>query len=93
MRNGRDMWVLDRTNDSFGDLLARLVLSKVNTCRHPIGLSQHIIGNIQRAVLQNINFDSLENGNAFRRFVDQIHFFPMFDKSFIVQTIDDGDTF
>ena len=49
-----------------GDLLARLVLAVVDAGDDPIGLGQHVVGQVQPAAFENIDLDALEDRDAAR---------------------------
>ena len=54
-----------------GDLLARLFLAVVDAGHDPIGLGQHVVGQVQPALLQDVALDALEHREAAAELVVQ----------------------
>ena len=49
-----------------GDLLARLLLAVVDAGHDPIGLGQHVVGQVEPAAFEDIDLDALQHGDAAR---------------------------
>ena len=49
-----------------GNLLARLLLAVMDAGHDPIGLGQHVVGQVEPAAFEDIDLDALEHGDAGR---------------------------
>ena len=56
--------ILQRVDDALGDLLARLVLAVVDAGHDPVGLGQHVVVQVEPALFQDVDLDSLEHREA-----------------------------
>src|SRR5579875_255065 len=61
--DGMYMRALDGIQEPPGDLLPRLVLAVVDGGDHPVGLREHVLGQVQPAVLQDVQLHPLEQGD------------------------------
>ena len=59
-----DVRVLDRAEDPLGDLLPRLLLAVVDAGDDPVGLGQHVVGQVHAAFFQDVALDALEQREA-----------------------------
>ncbi len=85
--------VFDGAEQPVGNLLTRLVLAVVDAADDPVGLGQNIVGQIKFTVFQDIQFDTLQDGDPLHPFVQLIDFLPLLPQSFGVQPVGHGDTF
>ena len=93
MGDGADARVLDRFDDAPGDSLSRLVLAVMDTCHDPISLGEDLVGQVEPAAFQNIDFNSLEDPEASEPAVDRVDFFPLAEKLIGIEPPGHGDAF
>ena len=61
MGDDRDVRIFDCAEDAVGDLLARLLLAVVDAGDDPVGLGQHVVGQVHAAFFQDVALDAFED--------------------------------
>ncbi len=87
MGDRRNVRILQGRQDPLRDPLARLVLPEVDTGHDPIGLGQDVVGQVQPAVLQDVDLDSLENREALEPAIEPVDLRPLRKQAVGVQPV------
>ena len=88
MGDRRDVRILQGLDHPAGDLLARLLLAVVDAGHDPIGLGQHVVGQVEPAAFENVDLDALEHRDAVEPLVELVDFGPLLPQPLGVQPVD-----
>ena len=91
MPDRTDMRVLDGIDDTLRDPVAGLVLAVVDGGDDPVGFLEHVVGQVHRAVFQNVHFDALEDRDPIHLGGQLVDGFPMLPQTFGVEPLGHGD--
>ena len=80
------VWVLDRADDSVGDLLTRLPLAIMDCGQHPIGFGENLVRQVHTVFFQDVALDALQHGEVFTEFLVQfVNLLPLRQQTFRIQ--------
>src|SRR5262245_24323418 len=86
MSDDADVRILERAENAVGDLLPRLLLAVVDAGEDPIGLSQHVVGQIHAPFLQDVAFDAFEEYKAsWQRLAELVDLLPLGQYAFGIE--------
>ena len=77
MGKARDVRIGQGAEHAAGDLLARLLLAVMDAGDHPIGLGQHVVGQVEPAALEDVDLDAFEDRDAVEPLVELVDFGPL----------------
>ncbi len=77
MGDDGDVWILERAEDAIGDLFARLLLAVVDAGDDPVGLGQHVVGQVHAAFFEDVALDAFEDREVVEFAVELVDFFPL----------------
>ena len=85
-----DVRILDRLDDPGRDPGPRLGLPVVQARHDPVGLFEHVVGQVQSALLEHVDLDPLEHDDRRtplfgERFVEPVDLPPLPQQSFLVE--------
>ena len=77
MGDDRDVRVLERAENAVGDLLARLLLAVVDAGDDPVGLGQHVVGQVHAAFFEDVALDAFEDREVVELAIERVDFLPL----------------
>ena len=82
--------ILDRLEQSLGHLSGLLIEDRVHAGDDDIQLREDIVGEIEIAIRQDVDFDASKDGNAVDVLVGGANSGDVFDRTFVVESVGEG---
>ena len=93
MRDDLRVGIFDRREDAVGHLRAFEIHIGVDGGDDHVELRKHFVVQIERAVFQDVDFDSRQQADSGHALLRRANFFDLLERAFLVHAVGDGDGF